>query len=221
MAPKRSSTRQQRLSDAKKDVPRRRQRRPNPPKIRTVPPFPKYCDELERDKDGNTTYNAETGYKLTSRGEVACKKRLRIWTKCHPPFTKLPSEYIPNNNSSTECPFLLWGIPFSHEQALDYAARHNLRKVSDDMLPLFIVTDLIRYTGIEFDYAFPLSLKHQYFVVLYDNWSLNDTYLSEEREARIVKAIKRELKSDFEPMWWWDRLRNETQWKAAIRSALY
>ncbi|KAI0798147.1 hypothetical protein C8Q75DRAFT_887548 [Abortiporus biennis] len=203
MAPKRSSTRQQRLSDAKKDVPRLRQRRPNPPKIRTVPPFPKYCDELERDKDGNTTYNAETGYKLTSRGEVACKKRLRIWTKCHPPFTKLPSEYIPNNNSSTECPFLLWGIPFSHEQALDYAARHNLRKVSDDMLPLFIVTDLDSLHWHRIRLRVPSQPQ------------------ASEREARIVKAIKRELKSDFEPMWWWDRSRNEIRQDAPCQKDLF
>ncbi|KAI0789327.1 hypothetical protein C8Q75DRAFT_892277 [Abortiporus biennis] len=221
MAPKQSSSRKQRLPTAKNGISNPRQRRSvSTPKVRTIPKFSKYCDEIERDRDGNPTHDTRTGFRLTARGTAANEERLRIWTKCHPPFIKLPPQYIPNKNSPPGFPLLLWGIPFTHKQALDYAARHNIGKVSDELLPLFVLNDLFRYIGMEFEYAYPLSLNHDYLFVLYDNRSLYTTYLSEEREARIVKIVQRELKTNFEPMWWWDEPRNEIRQNAPCQMDL-
>ncbi|KAI0790383.1 hypothetical protein C8Q75DRAFT_761647 [Abortiporus biennis] len=203
MAPKRTNTSKKRLVKARAPSAHK-----PPTVIRKVPQFPDYCDEVAYDKHGRPTYT-KTGYKLTPRGASACADRLRIWTECHPPFIALPPEYYPKEDSKPkELPTLLWGIPFTHEQAADYAKRHGMGEISKLNLPFLVLTNLIRYTGIKIRCALPLTLKHQYLVVLYENWSLQSGIMSEEREAHAVKVIQRELKSNFEPMWWWDRGRN-------------
>ncbi|KAL4245509.1 hypothetical protein ABKN59_009416 [Abortiporus biennis] len=98
---------------------------------------------------------------------------------------------------------------------------NNMPKEPDSLLPLFVLTNLIRYTGIKLGYELPLSLKHDYVVVLYDNWTMGDLDMSEEQENRIVKVIQMELNPHFEPMWWWDQDRNKMRQDSYCQMDLY
>ncbi|KAI0790379.1 hypothetical protein C8Q75DRAFT_865591 [Abortiporus biennis] len=222
MAPKRTSIMKKRLEKARSPSTRRKPAAATVVEIRKVPQFPDHCGEIEYDVNGQPIHDSETGLKMTTRGKIAYEKRLRIWTECHPPFPILPREYYPKRDSERNTfPVLHWGIPFTHEQALSYAKRHKLPTVSDFALPLFVLSDLIRYTGFNFGCESPLSLNHQYLAVLYDNWSMGEIRLSEEREARIVKVLQKELNPNFEPMWWWDRGRNEIKQDSYCQMDLY
>ncbi|KAL4244350.1 hypothetical protein ABKN59_009910 [Abortiporus biennis] len=82
MAPRKSPTAKKLSSKVKTNVKStdaaRRRITVRRAKIRKVPPFPKYCDEIERDSEGNPKYDSKTFFKFTAREEEANRKRLEI-----------------------------------------------------------------------------------------------------------------------------------------------
>lgn len=106
-------------------------------------------------------------------------------------------------------PLIHWGIPFTEEQAIQYAKRYQIPFEDEEdklHLPFIVVRHLAERLECCLEYALPLSIQYSHMVVLYSNKTLElMKLLSVEYEEEALTVIADEFGWEKDQgYWYWD-----------------
>ncbi|TFY74086.1 hypothetical protein EWM64_g9927 [Hericium alpestre] len=176
-----------------------------------------YLYECELDSNGNKIPDGILGWKLSERGRAAEDEFCKVNFKDRQPMSQISSTLLvlpetPYNHP----PVLYWALPFDTQQMLDFNERHGipLVDVPNEKYAMRIsmavkqgmsrLRDLCELWSLKL--VMPIDMKHEWGVGLYSNYTWYDEALIPEDEKDVVEIIKKELKIEKPPMWYYDSL---------------
>ncbi|TFY77241.1 hypothetical protein EWM64_g6774 [Hericium alpestre] len=190
---------------------------PSYPPPSDTPEIPEYLNEYELDSNGNKIPDGVKGWKITDRGRAARLKYRKACLKDRKPMSKLPRKLLTFPDNPYFCPPLIhFALPFSTDQMLDFNARHNIPLEDGPHSKYHILLsialkrcvnhlcklcDTYRLTLI-----IPCDVKHEWAVALHSNYNWYKEELVEEDEKEVVEIIKKELKIERGPKWYYDAI---------------